>query len=138
MTRGEFTKFVRDLCYYHQRRMPEDRTVQLWFDDVQSLPAQRLPEIFNRLKTTEFPYNLPKAMFELMDSRERNAGNYQAHDEEDAYERKRYTEAARRFDALTNEQRRQAMRQVSEQFGVSERFEELKSLIRCYAIWELA
>jgi hypothetical protein len=137
----EFTQFVRDVSYYFQRKMPADRTIELWYEDVKHIQAQRLPEIFKAIKNGESPpYNLAGAMLTVYNGSARNAGNgiWQP-TAADYLERDRFDEAKRRFDALPPGDQRKRMIQVVREFGLkTEHALTLKPLVRTMAIWNMA
>jgi hypothetical protein len=136
----EFTQFVRDVSYYFQRKMPADRTIELWYEDVKHIQAQRLPEIFKAIKNGESPpYNLAGAMLTVYNGSARNAGNgiWQP-TAKDHSEKDRFDDAKRRFEALSPADQAKKMADVAREFNVKPHARTLEGLIRCQAIWNMA
>ena len=70
MTRFEFMALAESLAAYYGVKTPGSKTVDLWFDMVQNIPAEALPWIERKIYQDQdsLPRNLPKAIRELFEA----------------------------------------------------------------------
>ncbi len=66
MVRSELVSFLRDLgAYYQQKVQPIDKSIDIWLEKVQRVPAEALPWIMKKI-TDDFeswPRNIPSAIW---------------------------------------------------------------------------
>lgn len=66
MTLLEFQEFVRNICAYYERRIPNDHTLDLWYDRVRNIPYESVEWIKGRIfEQDTFPKNYPVAIWQL-------------------------------------------------------------------------
>lgn len=70
MTRFEFMALAESLAAYYSAKTPGSKTIDLWFDMVQNIPAEALPWIEQKIYQEHdlLPRNLPKAIRELFEA----------------------------------------------------------------------
>jgi len=63
MKHETFTQLIGDIFTYFNRKHPDTRQLELWFDEVQHIPDLAVPEIYKFITQNEKPpTNLPMAM----------------------------------------------------------------------------
>lgn len=61
----EFTKILKDLCDYYERKEPKQGTVELWFEKIKRIPSQPIKWILHKIFDDHdaFPKNVPGALW---------------------------------------------------------------------------
>jgi hypothetical protein len=66
MVKTEFEGFLKTLFDYFDKMAPKAVSLDLWFKEVESIPAKALPPILSGLYRSDMmPRNLPKAMWAI-------------------------------------------------------------------------
>lgn len=61
----DFTKLLKDLSDYYERKEPKQGTAELWFEKVKRIPNEPIPWITNKIyqECESFPKNLPSILW---------------------------------------------------------------------------
>jgi len=137
----EFREFVKKLVLYHQpQRPPKIETINLWFEDLKHIASADIPAIYDVLKSSEYPYNLARAVLAVHNSSARNAGNGLWRPTDGDYrERDRFDAAKMCFESLSPDEQKRRMQDVLRQFNIhTHHMDSLKGIVRMMAIWNMA
>lgn len=87
MTEMDFTRYIEELFAYYNARIPGRRTLDLWHEMTQFVPAEAMPWILRRVWETNesMPRNVPREIRELWQAW------LQAHPEKRAPDRTQYS-----------------------------------------------